>query len=150
MHKRSLKIMSIVVALGMLVAGIAFGFEPPCGARPEGPQGPSPYAQPHRGAPLPPAFHLLAKWVEINTVAELTGLPQENVRQLLISAPAMAVLEEYGVDPERYQDAMDKQSAALVRQAATAGIITKKQADDILKAMQQKPSGPPMGKTPKG
>lgn len=150
MHKKTLQILSIVLALGILAAGIAFGFEPPCGARPEGPQGPSVFAPPHRGGALPPAFHLLTKWVEINTVAELTGLPQENVRQLLISAPAMAVLDEYGVDPVRYQEAMDKQSAALVRQAATAGIITKKQADDILKAMQQKPSGPPLRNTPKG
>lgn len=150
MRKRQLKIMSIVLALGILAAGMAYGFEPPCSLQSGGPQGPALSPPPQMGAPQPPVLHHLMKCIEINTVAELTGLPQENVRQLLISAPAAAVLGEYGVDPDHYRDAMDKQNSALVRQAAAAGIITKKQADDILNAMRQKPAGPPMGKNPKG
>lgn len=150
MSKRLCKIMTIVLAVGFLTVGIANGIEPPCGPQPGTPEGPAISPGPHANAPLPQALHLLGKYLEINTLAELTGLPQENVRQLLISAPAPAIMAEYGVDPARFREAMDKQSLALVQQAASTGAITKKQADDILKAMRQRPSGPPMGKNSKG
>jgi hypothetical protein len=85
-------------------------------------------------------MRLLLMYQQINVLSELTGLTQENVRQLLISSGPPAILEAYGVPLDAFMTAIDKQSVKLVKQAAVSGIITKKQEEDILKRMTQRPA----------
>jgi len=97
--------------------------------------------------PLPIAIVMLVRCQEIDVLSELTGLATENVRQLLISSPSPAILESYGVPFDAFRSAMDKQSLKLVRQAQLAGMITKKQEDEIQRRVATKPDRPaPMGK----
>jgi len=89
---------------------------------------------------------LLLRCLEIDVLSELTGLTQENVKQLLIASPPPAILEAYGIPFETYTSAVDKQALKLVRQAQIAGLITKKQEDEIQKRMALKTARPaPMG-----
>jgi hypothetical protein len=87
--------------------------------------------------PLPYGVKLLLDYQQINILAELTGLPQENIRQMTVCAPVPVILEKYGVDPEAFRSAMDRQTVKLVNQAAAVNIISKKQAEDILKRMSR-------------
>jgi hypothetical protein len=101
------------------------------------------------GAPeglKPVAINLLLKYQEINVLSELTGLTQENVKQLLISSPPPAILEAYGIPFENFRSAMDKQNMKLIKQAQIAGTISKQQEDEIRKRMALKTFRPdPMG-----
>jgi hypothetical protein len=91
---------------------------------------------------VPQGIDLLMRCVEVNVIADLTGLTQENVRQLLIGSPPPAILDAYNVPMDTYIAAMDKQVAKLVRQATASGIITKKQEEEIQKRMSIKPAAP--------
>jgi len=59
--------------------------------------------------PLPLGLKLITDSMQINVIAELTRLTQENIRQLLILSPPPAILEAYSVSPETFRTAMDKQ-----------------------------------------
>jgi hypothetical protein len=85
-------------------------------------------------------MRFLVMYEQVNVLSELTGLTQENVRQLLISSGPPAILDAYNIPFDTFISAMDKQTAKLVKQAAVAGITTKKQEEDILKRMAQKPA----------
>ena len=146
--KRFVATMTTVLTIGILLSGVAYGLGQPQGPpQPEGSSmSPSPHQGPHESF-LPCGLVFLARCQEINVIAELTGLTQENVKQLLISSPPHAILDAYGVSFENYAQAMDKQTIKLVKQASAAGIITKKQEEEILKRMTQKPFRPdPMKK----
>ncbi len=126
--------MATILTVSVLFLSLAFGAELPGGPSQE--PGPSialppPHCGPHE-PPMPPGMRLLLMYQQIDVLSELTGLTQENVRQLLISSGPPAILEAYGVPLDALITAMDKQSEKLVKQAAVAGIITKKQEEDIL------------------
>jgi hypothetical protein len=143
MAKKTSAIMATILTVCILFSGLAFGADLPGGPSPEpGPSGapPHPYCGPHE-PPLPAGMRLLLMYQQTGVISDLTGLTQENVRQLLISSPPHAILEAYGVQPDAFITAMDKQVVKLVKQAAVSGIITKKQEEDILKRMAQKPAG---------
>jgi hypothetical protein len=134
-------IVSVILAIGIIFSGIAFAFEPQAG--PPTAQGPcmtAPFPHGPHEPPLLPGMKLILNYLQINVLAELTGLTQENVRQLLISSPPPAILDAYDVPIEAFISAMDKQTAKLVNQAAVGGVISKKQAEDILKKMTRKPA----------
>ncbi|HEY9162038.1 MAG TPA: hypothetical protein VIS94_13255 [Desulfomonilia bacterium] len=132
----------MVLAYCVFLSAAAFGFDQPGGP----PRMSDSFMAPpsHVGIPssVNPGIKLLNEAIQTNVLAELTGLSQENIRQMLISSPPQAILNSYGVAPEAFGTAMDKQTAKLVTQAAAAGVITKKQADDIQKKLNMKPSGP--------
>jgi hypothetical protein len=92
--------------------------------------------------PLNPGIRLIYDCMQINVLAELTGLPQENIKQLLISSPPQAIIDAYGILPEAFVSAMNKQTTKLINQATLAGVITRKQADEIQKKLSMKPTGP--------
>lgn len=139
--KRRFSCLAGLLMMGLVFSGMASGADLPCGPpmqimdaslqmqHPPGPQHP----------PLPPGLMLLMRCQEINVISGLTGLTQENVRQLLISSPAPSILEAYGITPDAFFDAMDKQTTKLVKQASVSGIISKKQEEEILKKMAQRP-----------
>jgi hypothetical protein len=142
MMKRTSVIMATILTVSILFSGLAFGAELPGGPSqdPRPSMAPSPpHCGPHE-PPLPPGMRLLLMYQQINVLSELTGLTQENVRQLLISSGPPAILEAYGVPLDAFMTAIDKQSVKLVKQAAVSGIITKKQEEDILKRMTQRPA----------
>jgi hypothetical protein len=144
MMKRTSMIMATILTVSILFSGMAFGVELPTGSSQE-PGPPIAPLPPHCGPhepPMPPGMRLLIMYQQINVISELTGLTQENVRQLLISSGPPVILEAYGVPLDAFITAMDKQSAKLVKQAAVSGIITKKQEEDILKRMTQRPARP--------
>jgi hypothetical protein len=140
MIKRSSITVATILTIGILFSGVAFGVEPPDGHMPS--PGPCMASLPPHGPheqPVPAGMKLILNYMEINVLAELTGLSQENIRMMLVCAPVPAILDQYGVDPKTFHASMDKQTVKLVRQAAAAGVIDKKQADEILKRMSQKP-----------
>lgn len=143
--KKTSIITASVMAAIMLVSGISFCEEPPWACGPEM-QGSSmmpmlPRTGPHeQGVPL--GLMLLNDYIRINVISELTGLTQENVRQLLISSPPPAILDAYGVSLEAFKTAMDKQAAKLVGQAVSSGVITKKQEEELHKKLNRKPKNP--------
>jgi hypothetical protein len=142
MVKRTSVIMATILTVSILFSTLALCADLPGGPLPEpGPSmAPPPHCGPHE-PPLPPGMRLLLMYQQIDVISDLTGLPQENVRQLLISSGPHAILEAYGVPLDAFITAMDKQTVKLVKQAAVAGVITKKQEEDILKRMTQKPAG---------
>lgn len=148
--KKPFVVLAMVLAGCIIISLTAFGLEQPGGA----PQMSGSFMNPplRDGMMAPsanPGIKLLNDSMQINVLAELTGLSQENVRQLLISSPPQAILDSYGVAPEAFGAAMEKQTARLITQAAAAGVITKKQADDIQKRLDKKPSGPCPSAPPK-
>jgi hypothetical protein len=141
--KRPIIILAMILTGCIMFSITAFGFDPPAG--------PSPVSSANMAPPLNnikmvppvnPGVKLISDYMQMNVLAELTGLSQENVKQLLISSPPQAILDAYGVLPEEFGLAMDKETAKLVSQAATSGVISKKQADEIQKKMNRKPAGP--------
>jgi hypothetical protein len=142
MMKRTSVIMATILTVSIIFSGLALGAQLPGGLSQEpGPSmapPPSPCG-PHE-PPMPEGMRLLLKCQLINVLSELTGLTQENVRQLLISSGPPAILEAYGVPFDAFITAMDKQLVKLFRQASVTGIITKKQEEDILKRMSQRPA----------
>jgi hypothetical protein len=142
--KRSFVILAVILAGGFIFSILAFGFDPPTGP----PQMSAANIAPplNNGKMIPPAnpgIKLIYDYIQMNVLAELTGLTQENVKQLLISSPPQAILEAYAVSPDAFGSEMDKEIAKLVSQAAAAGVISRKQADEIQKKMKRKPAGPP-------
>jgi hypothetical protein len=140
--KKTSVIMAAILVASILFSGMAFGLEPP--------EGPMKALEPRhqlgpQEPPMPYGMLLLVKCLETNVLGELTGLTQENVRQLLISSPPPAILDAYGVPVETFIAAMDKQTTKLINQAAAGGVINKKQAEDILKRMARKPAIPHEG-----
>jgi hypothetical protein len=143
MMKRTSVIMATILTVNILFSGMALGAQLPAGPSQEpglSMAPPPPHCGPHE-PPIPEGMRLLLMCQQINVLSELTGLTQENVRQLLISSSPSAILEAYGIPIDTFIAEMDKQSAKLVKQAAGTGIITKKQEEDILKRMTQKPNG---------
>ena len=135
--QRTPVLMATILAFQLLISGSAFGVEAPAGTGPA-PAMPMACQAPQRQAPvgtMPVAIMLLLRYQEIDVLSELTGLTQENVKQLLIASGPPAVLEAYGISFEAFRSAMDKQSLKLIRQAQIAGMITKKQEDEIQKKM---------------
>jgi len=146
--RRTSVLMATVLMISVHISGQAFGTETPAGPGPA-PAMPMACQGPQRQAPvgpMPVSIMLLLRYQEIDVLSELTGLTQENVKQLLIASPPPAILEAYGIPFETYASAMDKQTLKLVRQAQIAGMITKKQEDEIRKRMALKTARPaPMG-----
>ncbi len=91
--------------------------------------------------PLPLCIRLLLHAQEVNTIARLTGETPDVVKQHLTCKPAPLFLEENGISPEEFGKAMDEQSLKLVEQAAAGGVITRAQADDIVKKVHRRPTG---------
>ncbi|MEN6474549.1 MAG: hypothetical protein ABFD81_11095 [Syntrophaceae bacterium] len=85
---------------------------------------------------------MLIRCQEIDVLSELTGLTQENVKQLLIASPPPAILEAYGIPFESFRSAMDKQALKLIRQAQVSGMITKKQENEIQRMTALKSARP--------
>lgn len=140
--KKPFVVFALVLTCCVFLSLTAVGFEQPGGP----PQMSGSFMAPpsHEGmmpSSVSPGIKLLNESIQINVLAELTGLSQENIRQMLISSSPQAILNSYGVAPEAFGAAMDKQTAKLITQAATAGVITKKQADDIQNKLSRKPSG---------
>ena len=100
---------------------------------------PKPQRIPH-DPPMLSGMKLLLKCQETNVLAKLTGLSRENIRQLLISSPPPAILDAYGIPFDAFTTAMDTETRKLVKQSALVGIITKKQEEEILKRMTDKPA----------
>jgi hypothetical protein len=119
MMKRTSKIMATILTLSILFSGLALGAQLPSGPSKEpGPSmaPPPPHCGPHE-PPMPGGMRLLLMCQQINVLSELTGLTQENVRQLLISSRPPAILDAYGVPFDAFITAMDKQ----VRKAGQTG-----------------------------
>jgi len=145
--KKPLIIIAMVLAGSIIFSIAAFGFDPHAGP----PQMSAANMAPPSNCgkmipPVNPGIKLISDYMQMNVLAELTGLSQENVRQLLISSPPQAILEAYGVSPEAFGSEMDKETSKLVSQAAASGLITRKQADEIQKKMSRKPEGPYLAK----
>jgi hypothetical protein len=143
MMKRTNMIIATIITASILFSGLAFGAELP-GGPPQEPvsfMAPPPPPCGQHELPMTGGMRFLLMCQEINVLSELTGLTQENVRQLLISSAPPAILDAYGIPIDAFISAMDKQCAKLVKQAAVAGIITKKQEEDVLKRMTRKPAG---------
>lgn len=141
--KRLVIVLAMILTGGIVFSSAVFGFEPPTGP----PQMPGAFMAPppFSGKIQPPvnqSIKLIYDNMQINVLSELTGLSQENIKQLLISSPPQAIIDAYGVLPEAFGSAMDKQTTKLINQAAVAGVITKKQADEIQKKLSMKPTGP--------
>ena len=143
MRKRFFVTTATILTIGIILSGMAYAFGQPQGPPQQEGSSMSPF--PHQGpheSPLSCGLVFLARCQETNVIAELTGLSQENVKQLLISSPPAAILDAYGVPFESFAQAMDKQTAKLVKEASATGMITKKQEEEILKRMSQKPGKP--------
>lgn len=143
MRRTSVLMVTVLIFL-FLISGPAFGVEAPAGPGPA-PAMPMACQAPQRQAPvgpMPVAIMLLLRYQEIDVLSELTGLTRENVKQLLIASGPPAILEAYGIPFETFRSAMDKQTLKLIKQAQIAGMITKKQEDEIQKRMALKPAGP--------
>lgn len=141
--KKPLIVLAIVLAWSIVFSIAAFGFDPAAG--PPQMSAASMTTPSNRGKmapPVNPGIKLISDYMQMDVLADITGLSQENVKQLLISSPPQDILEAYGVSPEEFGLAMDKETAKLVNQAAAAGLITRKQADEIQKKMSRKPAGP--------
>jgi hypothetical protein len=141
--KKHVIVLAIILAGGLVFSIAAFGFEPPAVQ----PQMPGAFMAPpsnngKMAPPFNPGIKLISDYMQMNVLAELTGLSQENIKQLLISSPPKAILDAYAISPDAFESAMDKQTAKLASQAAVAGVITKKQADEIQKKLSMKPKGP--------
>ncbi len=141
--KRPVIVLAMILAGGVVFSSAAFGLDPPAGQ----PQMPGAFmAPPPHGSRMEPPVNrglkLICDNMQINVLAELTGLSQENIRQLLISSPPQAIIDAYGVSPEVFCSSMDKQTTKLISQAALAGVITRKQAEEIQKKLSMKPTGP--------
>lgn len=137
--KKNPLIVYMIIAAGILAPGTASAIDLPAGPPPG--QGSCLAAPPVHQPPHPaPGMMLLMNYIQINVLAELTGLSRENVRMMLVCAPVPAILDQYGIDPKEFHAAMDKQAAKLVSQAAAGNVISKKQAEDILKRMSVKRS----------
>jgi len=140
--KRTSVIMATILTVSILFSVLVFGSELPA-EPPQEPGSPMMHPPQHCGPhepPMPPGMRLLLMYQQINVLSELTGLTQENVRQLLISSGPPAILDAYGVPLDVFIAAMDKHSVKLVKQAVVSGIITKKQEEDILKRLTQRPA----------
>ena len=141
--KKPVIVLAMVLAGSIIFSIAAFGFDPPAGPPQISAANMAPPSNNGKMAPpINPGIKLISDYMQLNVLAELTGLSQENVKQLLIGSPPQAILEAYGISPEAFGSAMDKETAKLVGQAAAAGVITKKQADEIQKKMSRKPAGP--------
>jgi hypothetical protein len=141
--KKHIFVLAMILAGGIVFSTAAFGSEQHAGP----PQMPGAFMAPppfsgKMEPPANPGIKLIHDCMQTNVIAGLTGLSQENVKQLLIASPPQAILDAYCVSPEAFISAMDKETAKLVSQAAASGVITKKQADEIQKKLSMKPSGP--------
>lgn len=138
--KRSL-ILVVIMLMLMPLLGMAFGEEHQTG--PVSEQSSSQhFSRVHPAPPAAPALRFLMDCMTTNVVAELTGLPQETVKMLLISSPPAVILDAYGVPFEDFTAAMAKQELKLVNQAVSGGLVSKKQGEDIQKRMNRKPPRP--------
>lgn len=142
--RRTPVLMAAVLVIGLLIVGPAFGIESPA---PSGPTSAVPMICQGGGrhapeGPMPVAIMMLIRCQEIDVLSELTGLTQENVKQLLIASPPPAILEAYGIPFESFRSAMDKQALKLIRQAQVSGMITKKQENEIQRMTALKSARP--------
>jgi hypothetical protein len=95
---------------------------------------------------ISPGLKLLIDSIQINVISGLTGLTQENVRQLLISSPPPAILDAYSVSNEAFRQEMDKAALKMISQAVSVGTISKSQAEEINKKLSNRDSKPRIDK----
>jgi len=137
--KRTSRAVFIIIALGFILSSQAFGFEPQTGPGLRGMCMNMPPAMNALHTPMvPPGVKLLTDCIQINVISSLTGLTQENVRQLLISSPPQAILDAYSIPNEAFRQEMDKAALKIVSQALASGMISKSQSEDINKKLSSK------------
>jgi hypothetical protein len=112
--KKQIIVLAIILAGSIIFSIAAFGSDPPAGP----PQTPGAFMAPppfngKMQPPVNPGIKLIHDSMQINVIAGLTGLPQENIKQLLISSPPNAILDAYGVSPEAFVTSMEKRQSNL-------------------------------------
>jgi hypothetical protein len=143
--KKVMTITAMIFAIALLLSGSVLSAMPPDMRETDvrAPGGPAFDARrPPLPPPLPLGIRLLLRAQEVNAIARLTGETPEMVKQHLSCTPGPIFLEENGISPEEFGKAMDEQSLKLVEQAAAGGVITRAQADDIVKKVRRYAKGP--------
>ncbi|OQY60199.1 MAG: hypothetical protein B6245_02585 [Desulfobacteraceae bacterium 4572_88] len=128
--------MAMILVIGLVTGGMAFGTETDMG---------DPERRPGHRPPHPPKgpLGLLMKCqadnIHAEVLARITGQSAEALREAMKETHMRALLKTYGVDRETFRAAMDKKAAEQVQEAADDRRITQEQAADILDKIANPP-----------
>jgi hypothetical protein len=87
--------------------------------------------------PLPLGIiDLLFHTMEVNTIARLAGESPDIISQELAITPIPSLLHGRNISPQAFHNAMDEQSHKLIELSLKSDMITKSQADDILRTLK--------------
>jgi hypothetical protein len=133
MNKKHTIIISCVLAMGIVVSGLAFA----------GGKG----AYGRRGGGLPGAHNdfaliLLARYQQKNlmlqTLSEMSKQPVEAITAKLKDQRMRTVMQELGIDRHAFATAMRIKAIERIQTSAESGTITPEQAKDILEKMDHR------------
>lgn len=133
MKKSQTIAMASVLAIAMLISGMALAF--------------GPEDRPGRGFGFKrgqgnQALVILTRYQQQNirsqVLSELSGQSVEAINQKLKSQRMHSVFEELGVDRGAFRSAMQAKINNLIKQAAASGTITAEQEKDIFEKMENR------------
>jgi polyhydroxyalkanoate synthesis regulator phasin len=129
MKKIQFIVMAGIVAIGMVISGMALATGPQRGVG-------------FHRAQENQALMLLTRYQHQNiknqVLAELSGQSVETINQRLKSQGMRAVFEELGIDREAFRSAMQAKVNNLIKQAAVNGTITPEQEKAIFEKMENR------------
>lgn len=126
-------IISIVLAAGIIISGLAFASD--WGNR--GLRGAG-FHRPHKASALTLLVKYQQKNLMVQALSEMTGLSVEAVQAKLKEQRMHTVMQELNVDRQAFHTAMRIKSIELIQRSAENGTITPEQAKDILEKMKNR------------
>ena len=126
-------IISIVLAAGIIISGLAFASE--WGNR--GSRGAG-FHRPHKAFALMLLVKYQQKNLMVQTLSEMTGLSVEAVQARLKDQRMHTILQELNIDRQAFHTAMRIKSIELIQKSAESGSITPEQAKAILTKMENR------------
>jgi len=133
MKKIQIIVMAGVLAIGMVISGMALATGP--GDRPQRGSG---FHRPQENQALTLLTRYQHQNLKSQVLSELSGQSAEAINQKLKSQRMRAVIEELGIDRQAFRSAMQAKINNLIKQAAVNGTITAEQEKDIFEKMQNR------------
>jgi hypothetical protein len=133
MKTKHTMIISCVLAVGIILSGLAFADSQGKGSR----QG-SGYKQRHNGGSLMMLAKYQQKNLAVQVLSELSKQSTEAIGTKLKKQRMRSVMQELGIDRETFRTAMRIKAIELIQKSAESGTITPEQAKDILEKMESR------------
>jgi hypothetical protein len=133
MKKRHTIIISCVLAVGIIVSGLALADNQSTGNR----RGFG-SKQHHKGGGLMLLARYQQKNLMVQVLSKLSKQSTEAISTKLKEQRMRSVMQELGIDREAFRTAMRIKAIELIQKSAESGTITPEQAKDILEKMENR------------